>query len=40
MKKRVTVMIMAAVDTHAGILEFFRRNLGEPNRMLGLKNAV
>ena len=26
--------------SHAGIMEFFRRNLGEPNRMLGLKNAV
>ena len=31
---------MAAEDTHAGIMEFFRRNLGEPNRMLGLKNGV
>ena len=31
---------MAAEDTHAGIMEFFRRNLGESNRMLGLKNAV
>ena len=39
-KKRVAVRIMAAEDTHAGITEFFRRNLGEPNRMLGLKNAV
>ena len=39
-KKRVVVRIMAAEDTHAGIMEFFRRNLGEPNRMLGLKNAV
>ena len=39
-KKRVAVRIMAAEDTHAGIMEFFRRNLGEPNRMLGLKNAV
>ena len=39
-KKRVAVRIMAADDTHAGIMEFFRRNLGEPNRMLGLKNAV
>ena len=37
-KKRVAVRIMAAEDTHAGIMEFFRRNLGEPNRMLGLKN--
>ena len=39
-KKRVAVRIMAAEDTQAGIMEFFRRNLGEPNRMLGLKNAV
>ena len=39
-KKRVAMRIMAAEDTHAGIMEFFRRNLGEPNRMLGLKNAV
>ena len=39
-KKRVTVRIMASEDTHAGIMEFFRRNLGEPSRMLGLKNAV
>ena len=39
-KKRVAVRIMAPEDTHAGIMEFFRRNLGEPNRMLGLKNAV
>ena len=29
-KKRVAVRIMAAEDTHAGIMEFFRRNLGEP----------
>ena len=39
-KKRVAVWIMASEDTHAGIMEFFRRNLGEPNRVLGLKNAV
>ena len=39
-KKRVVVRIMASEDTHAGIMEFFRRNLGEPSRMLGLKNAV
>ena len=31
---------MASEDTHAGIMEFFRRNLGDPSRMLGLKNAV
>ena len=39
-KKRVAVRIMASEDTHAGIMEFFRRNLGGPSRMLGLKNAV
>ena len=39
-KKRVAVRIMASEDTHAGNMEFFRRNLGEPSRMLGLKNVV
>ena len=39
-KKRVAVRIMASEGTHAGILEFFRRNFGEPIQMLGLKNAV
>ena len=39
-KKRVAVRIMASEDTRAGIMEFFWRNLGEPSRMLGLKNAV
>ena len=39
-KKRVAVRIMASEDTHTGIMEFFWRNLGEPSRMLGLKNAV
>ena len=39
-KKRVAVRIVASKDTHARIMEFFRRNLGEPSRMLGLKNAV
>ena len=39
-KKRVAVRIMASEDTHAGIMELFRRKLGEPSRMLGLKNAV
>ena len=39
-KKCVAVQIMASEDTHAGIMEFFRRNLGEQSRMFGLKNAV
>ena len=39
-KKRVAVRIMASEDNHAGMMEFFRRDLGEPSRMLGLKNAV
>ena len=39
-KKRVAVRIMASDNTHAGLMEFFRQNLGKPSRMLGLKNAV
>ena len=39
-KKRVAVRIMASEDTHARIMEIFRRNLGEPSQMLGLMNAV
>ena len=39
-KTRVAVRIIASEDTHARIMEFFRRYLGEPSRMLGLKNAV
>ena len=39
-KRRVAVRIMASEGTHDGIMEFFRRNLGEPSQMLGLKNAV
>ena len=31
---------MASEETRAGIMEFFRRNLGEPSRVFGLKNAV
>ena len=36
-KKRVAVPIMASEDIHAGIMVFFRQNLGEPSRMLGLR---
>ena len=39
-KKRVAVRIMSSEDTHAKIVEFFRRNLGELSRMMALKNAV
>ena len=39
-KKRSALRIMASEDTRAGIMEFFRRNLSELSRMLGLKNAV
>ena len=39
-KKRVAVRIMASEDTRARTLEFFRRNLGEPSRMLESMNAV
>ena len=31
---------MASEETHARIMEFFRRNIGEPSQMLGLNNAV
>ena len=36
----MAIRIMASEYTHAGIMEFFRRNISEPSRMLGLKNAV
>ena len=39
-KKRVALRIMALEDSHAVTMEFFRRNLGQPSRLLGLKNAV
>ena len=39
-KKRVAVRIMCSEDTHAQIMEPSRRNLGEPCRMMALKNAV
>ena len=39
-KTRVAVRIMASENTQPGIREFFRRNLSEPSRMWGLKNAV
>ena len=39
-KKRVAVRIIASEDTHAGIMEFFQRNIGETSRMWGLENAV
>ena len=39
-KGRVAVQIMASEDTHAGKMEFFRRNLSEPSPVLGLKNAI
>ena len=39
-KKRVAVRIMTSEHTHAQIMEFFRRNLGEPSCMMALKNDV
>ena len=39
-KKRAAVRIMFWKDTHAQIMELFRQNLGEPSRMMALKNAV
>ena len=36
-KKRVAVRIMASEDTHAGIMEFFRRKLGEAQPNVGVE---
>ena len=39
-KKRLAVRIMSLEDQHPRIMENFRRNLGEPNRMISMKNSV
>ena len=39
-KKRLAVRIMSPEDQHPSIMEYFRRNLGEPDRMLSMKNSV
>ena len=39
-KKRLAVRIMSPEDQHLRIMEHFRRNLGELNRMISMKNSV
>ena len=39
-KKRLAVRIMSPEDQHPRIMEYFRRNLGEPDRMISMKNSV
>ena len=39
-KKRLAVRIMSPEDQHPRIVEYFRRNLGEPDRMISMKNSV
>ena len=39
-KKRLAVRIMSPEDQHPRIMEYFRRNLGEPDRMISMKNTV
>ena len=39
-KKRMAVRIMSPEEQHPGIMEYFRRNLGVPKRMISLKNSV
>ena len=37
-KKRLAVRIMLPEDQHPRIMEYFRRNLGEPDQMITMKN--
>ena len=39
-KKRLAVGIMLLEDQHPGVMEDFRRNLGEPDRIIFMKNSV
>ena len=38
--KRLAVRIMSPEDQHPRIMEYFRRNLREPDRMISMKNSV
>ena len=38
--KRLAVRIMSPEDQHPRIMEYFRRNLEEPDRMISMKNSV
>ena len=39
-KKRLAVRIVSPEDQDPRIMEYFRRNLGEPDRMISMKNSV
>ena len=39
-KKRMAVRIMSPKDQNPRMMEYFRRNLGEPDRMISMKNSV
>ena len=39
-KKRLAVRIMSPEDQHPRIMEYFRRNLGEPDRMISMRDSV
>ena len=39
-KKCLAVRIMSPEDQHPRIMEYFRTNLGEPDRMISMKNSV
>ena len=39
-KKRLAVRIMSPEDQHPPIMEYFRRNLREPDGMISMKNSV
>ena len=39
-KKRMALHIMSPEDQHPRMMEMFRRNLGEPDRMISMKNSV
>ena len=39
-KKRLAVRIMSPEDQHPRIMEYFRRNLREPDGMISMKNSV
>ena len=38
-KKRLAVRITSPEDQHPRIMEYFRRNLGEPDQMISMKNS-
>ena len=39
-RKRLAERIMSPEDQDPRIMEYFRRNLGEPDRMISMKNSV